>query len=97
MSGEPLRSRSQLCERVVKLGVGELGQPRWTGCYLLEWEIVVYEHDECWEACFFKWDGHHEHVKAASLNDACRKAKDRIEVLATAPPQQRFAGRHNGT
>jgi hypothetical protein len=81
--GETLRSRSEPCEPTVELGEGKLGQPHWIGYYLLEWEILVYEQDECWEACFFNWDGHHEHVTAFSLSEARRKAKDRIEVLET--------------
>ncbi|MCM3902338.1 MAG: hypothetical protein ND866_11575 [Pyrinomonadaceae bacterium] len=76
-----LRSNPQPCEPTVELGEGKLGQPQWAGCYLLEWEILVYRQEECWEACFFNWAGHHEHVKAFSLSEARRKAKDRIEVL----------------
>lgn len=45
-----LRSNPQSCRPTVELGEGKLGQPHWAGRYLLEWEILVYKQEECWEA-----------------------------------------------
>jgi hypothetical protein len=86
---ESLRPCSEHREPTLELGEGKLGHPQWVGYYLLEWEILVYEQEECWEACFFNCNGHHEHVQAFSLSEARRKAKDRIEVLERAVARNR--------
>jgi hypothetical protein len=70
-----------LAEEPLMLGKGRLGRPEWTGCYALDWEILVYRQEECWEACFFKGELHHEHLKARSLDDARSKAEERINSI----------------
>ena len=75
---------SQPCEATAELGEGNLGHPKWAGCYLLDWEILVYEKAKYWEACFFKWDAHHEHIKGFSLDNARSKAEQKIRILESA-------------
>ncbi len=74
-------SSSATRESLAEIGEGKLGQPHWAGCYLHDWEILVYEQGSFWEACFFKWGSHHEHVTAFSLMAARRRAVERIDIL----------------
>ncbi|MCM3870400.1 MAG: hypothetical protein ND895_06905 [Pyrinomonadaceae bacterium] len=87
----PAGTGSATWEPVAGIGEGRLGQPQWAECYLLEWEILVYQQDTFWEACFFKWGSHHEHVTAFSLMAARRNAMDRIEFLENRHRAKRSA------
>ena len=64
-----------------RLGEGRLGQLQWSGRFAVDWEILAYKKKFFWEACFFKWDIDHEHVKARSLDEARSKAQRRIRIL----------------
>jgi hypothetical protein len=46
-----------------------------------EWEILVYSNGTVWEACFFRWAIHHEHVIASSFEAVCQRAEQRIRTL----------------
>jgi|ERR1700752_2888935 len=46
-----------------------------------DWEILVYKQNEGWEACFFRWPIHHEHVSGPSFNSVLQIAEQRIHVL----------------
>src|SRR5215813_5410709 len=65
-----------------------LGRLMFAASYAIDWEILIYRRpDKHWEACFFKWNSHHEHLVGASLIEARDKAKERIRVLeGVAPP-----------
>ncbi len=58
-----------------------MGQPKWAGVYADDWEILLYQSDGGWEACFFKLDIYHEHVAGLSLDEARRAAEARIDAL----------------
>ena len=49
--------------------------------YADDWEVLVYRNERHWEACFFKWDSHHEHLTAASLSEARSQAEQRIDIF----------------
>jgi|SRR5215510_1289357 len=46
-----------------------------------DWEILVYRYGELWEACFFRWAIHHEHVIGSSFDSVRRRVEQRIHVL----------------
>jgi hypothetical protein len=46
-----------------------------------DWEILVYKQTEDWEACFFRWPIHHEHVMGSSFELVRQKAERRIRLL----------------
>jgi hypothetical protein len=69
------------CKPTSLLGNGSLGNPRWIGGYAGDWEIVVYERETFWEACFFKGQVHHEHLKAVSMEGVLHDAERRIDSL----------------
>jgi hypothetical protein len=69
------------CKATSLLGTGSLGSPRWIGGYADDWEIVVYERETFWEACFFKGQVHHEHLKSVSMECALHDAERRIDSL----------------
>ncbi len=58
-----------------------LGQLEWVGCYATHWEIVIYEQNDLWEACFFTRDLYHEHVTGPSFDEVRRRAEERIDLL----------------
>jgi hypothetical protein len=74
------------------LGTGSLGSPRWIGVYAGNWEIVVYEREAFWEACFFDGHDRHEHLKAASIEGAQHEAERRIDSLQMACPRSACDG-----
>src|SRR5215813_8423346 len=45
------------------------------------WETLVYRHGELWEACFFRWAIHHEHIISSSLKHVRKRAEQRIRAL----------------
>jgi hypothetical protein len=49
-----------------------------------DWEILVYNTGETWEACFFRWPIHHEHVNGPSFTYVRQRAEQRIYVLEAA-------------
>lgn len=49
--------------------------------YAGDWEVLVYKNERRWEACFFKWDSHHEHLTAASFTEARHQAEQRIDIF----------------
>ena len=64
--------------RIIRKGLGQL---QWAGCYATDWEIVIYEQKELWEACFFTRDLYHEHVTGPTLDEVRRRAEERIDLL----------------
>jgi hypothetical protein len=46
-----------------------------------DWEILVYRCGELFEACFFRWAVHHEHVCATSVELVLRLVDQRIRIL----------------
>lgn len=54
---------------------------RWAGSLIENWEILIYYRDDYWEACFFKWGEHHEHLSANSFDEARARATARIHTL----------------
>ena len=61
----------------------------WSGSYSPDGEILVYRNGEVWEACFFRWAIHHEHVMGCSFEGVQHRAEQRIRALE--------AGRLNST
>jgi hypothetical protein len=53
----------------------------WAGQYADGWEILAYYQEGSWEACFFKWDFHHEHVSGSSFEDVRSTAEQRIDFI----------------
>ncbi len=53
----------------------------WSGSYAEEWEILVYRKGDVWEACFFRWEIHHEHIIGSSFGTIYRRAEERISSL----------------
>src|SRR5687767_14738144 len=45
------------------------------------WEVLVYKRKESWEACFFQWLIHHEHVIGPSFASVRQRAEQRIRFL----------------
>jgi len=46
-----------------------------------DWEILIYQCGELWEACFFRWAIHHEHAMGSSFDSVRRRVEQRIHVL----------------
>ena len=57
----------------------------WTGQYASDWEILTYYQEGSWEACFFKWDFHHEHTNGSSFEEVRTKAEQRIDSIEKGP------------
>ena len=53
----------------------------WSSSTPKGWEILVYRSGELWEACFFCWAIHHEHVISSSLEHVRQRAEQRIRAL----------------
>ena len=53
----------------------------WSSLRPDHWEILVYKRTEGWEACFFRWPIHHEHVTGSSFEFVRQRAEKRIRVL----------------
>jgi hypothetical protein len=53
----------------------------WSSHKANDWEILVYKHDENWEACFFRWPLHHEHASGPSFESVKGRAEQRILFL----------------
>jgi len=47
----------------------------------MNWDLLIYERANYWEACFFQTSERHEHVTGFSLKDARTKAEARIRLL----------------
>jgi hypothetical protein len=61
---------------------GQIPNPlKWTSSSIQNWEILIYDRDDHWEACFFKWGEHHEHLSANSFDEARFQATARIHTL----------------
>jgi len=63
----------------------------WAGQYADDWWILAYYKEGFWNACFFKFDFHHEHARGSSLKNARSRAERRIdfienEALASGKP-----------
>ena len=56
----------------------------WSSSKPDDWEILVYNKGETWEACFFRWPLHHEHVNGPSFTFVRQRAEHRICVLEAA-------------
>lgn len=66
-----------------------MGRPKWASLYADDWEILLYERGDDWEACFFKCDIYHEHVAGHSREEARCVAEARIDALegrGVSPP-----------
>lgn len=66
--------------------VPEANSPRqliWSSCKPDHWEILVYKKGETWEACFFRWPIHHEHVNGPSFTFVRQRVEQKICVLET--------------
>ena len=64
---------------------------KWAGTLIQNWEILIYDRDDHWEACFFKWGEHHEHLSASSFDDARVQATARIHALEYGTRPRRAA------
>jgi hypothetical protein len=53
----------------------------WSGSFSPDWEILVYRKGDVWEACFFRWAIHHEHVTGSSFDGVQHRAEQRIRKL----------------
>ena len=53
----------------------------WSGHSAEDWEILIYKNNELFEACFFRWPIHHEHVIGPSFESVRHRAELRIRVL----------------
>ena len=53
----------------------------WIGYYPGNWEILVYQQADVWEACYVKWDVYHNHIRGFSFADTLHRAEARIEQL----------------
>lgn len=60
----------------------------WSGHSAEDWEILIYKTNELFEACFFRWPIHHEHVIGTSFESVRHRAESRIRVLEA----RRFKG-----
>ena len=75
---------------LVSSNAGELPAVRsarqliWSSREADDWEILVYNKGETWEACFFRWPIHHEHLNGPSFTHVRRRAEQRIRVLEAA-------------
>ena len=56
----------------------------WSSHKADEWEILVYNKGENWEACFFRWPIHHEHINGPSFTYVRRRAEQKICLLEAA-------------
>jgi hypothetical protein len=75
----------------VKRTYGQSVHKSWAGQYADHWWILAYYKEGLWNACFFNWDSHHEHVSGSSFEDARTRAERRIdsienEALASVKP-----------
>ena len=74
-------------DRLASSNAGEqptINGPRrliWSSCKPDDWEILVYNRGEIWEACFFRWPIHHEHVSGPSFAYVRQRAEQTICVL----------------
>jgi hypothetical protein len=68
------------------IGVGVMGKPRSSERYVNDWEILVYQRDARWIACFFQSDLKHEHVTGHSPDYVRNKAKRRIDSIEKRSP-----------
>ena len=69
------------------LGLPEESSARqliWSSSKPDHWEILVYKHGETWEACFFRWPIHHEHVNGPSFTFVRQRVEQKICVLEAA-------------
>jgi hypothetical protein len=53
----------------------------WAGQYSDDWWILAYYNEGLWNACFFKWDFHHEHASGSSFEEARSRAERRIDSI----------------
>ena len=53
----------------------------WSGSFSPDWEILVYRKGDVWEACFFRWAIHHEHVIGSTFDGVQDRAEERIRKL----------------
>ena len=56
----------------------------WSSYKPNDWEILVYKEGESWEACFFRWPIHHEHVNGPSFAFVRQRVEQKICVLEAA-------------
>src|ERR1044071_6247843 len=54
---------------------------RWARPFPGDWEILVYDRQTYWEACFFNRQGSHEHLSGSSFDEVRHRAEFRIRVL----------------
>ena len=77
-------------DRLVSTNAGELPAVKstreliWSSHKADDWEILVYNKGETWEACFFRWPIHHEHINGPSFTYVRRRAEQKICVLEAA-------------
>ena len=53
----------------------------WSSRKPTDWEILVYQDGESWEACFFRWPIHHEHATGTSFDSVKNRAEQRIHAI----------------
>jgi hypothetical protein len=80
LTGDRLAS-SNACELPTVKGARQL---IWSSRKADDWEILVYINGETWEACFFRWPTHHEHINGPSFTYVRRRAEQKICVLEAA-------------
>ena len=67
-------------ETIAPEGAVIVNHLKWAGQFM-NWDLLIYERANYWEACFFQSSERHEHVTGFSLKDARTKAEARIRLL----------------